>query len=147
MGSKTGQGAMAQKSINLFDGLLTLAKSHHVGKAHKLFTAYKSKSCKHTPTQLLITDIMSQMLSAFMALSLFVLSVDFNFYHYLFGGGFRRFQLLGSGFHTTAHDSDIQARGFSIFIGHHGFHGFQFLGGPMSQTCLSLAIHDKSQEW
>jgi len=49
-------------------------------------TAWKSKSGKYTPTQLVITDIMSQMLSAFIALSLFVLSVDFH--HYWLGGGF-----------------------------------------------------------
>jgi len=35
-----------------------------------------------------IADIMIQILSAFVALSRFVLSVDFNFYHYLFGVDF-----------------------------------------------------------
>jgi len=49
----------------------------------------------HTPTQLFIADIMSQVLSAFVALSLFVMSVDFIFYHFLFGGGFCGFLLLG----------------------------------------------------
>ena len=45
--------------------------------------------------QLFIADIMSKMLWAFIVLSLFVLSVDFIFYHFLFGGGFCGFLLSG----------------------------------------------------
>ena len=52
--------------------------------------------------QLFITDIMSQMLSAVVALSQAVLSADLNFHHYWFGHGFR---LLGRGFRITALNS------------------------------------------
>jgi len=83
-----------------------------------------SKSARtHTPTQLFVTEIMSEMLSAVVALSLFVLSADLNFHHYWFGGECHGFRRLGRGFRTTALDFCIQAGGFSIFIGFRGFRG------------------------
>jgi len=89
------------------------------------------KSSKYTPTPLLITDIMSRNVISFRCLSQFVF--DFNFYHYLFGGAFR-------GFRITASDFDIQTDGLCIFTGFRGFRGFPFLGEPISQRCLRLAI-------
>jgi len=73
--------------------------------------------------KLLTTDIMNQTL---VALSLFVLSMDFNFYGHWFGCGFR---LLSCGFHITVLDFDIQPGEFHIFIEFRRFHefrGFQF---------------------
>jgi len=65
------------------------------------FSKSQNPARTHPPTQLFITDIMSHHDDAFVALSLFVLSV--NFYHY-FGG---EFPLVGSGFYITALDFDI----------------------------------------
>jgi len=58
----------------------------------------------HYNFYLMYVSITSQMLSAFVALSLCFLSVDFNFYNYSFGGGFR---LLLRGFRISALDFDI----------------------------------------
>ena len=90
------------------------------------------------------TLLMSQMLSAFVALRLFV-SVDLNFYHYRFWGVSRGFRLVGSRpvCRLTAVDFDIHAGQFRVFIGCRGLRGireFRLLGGPMTQTCLRLAI-------
>jgi len=68
-------------------------------------------------------------LSAFIALSLFVLSVDFSFCRDSLGGGFRGLRLLGSEFRITALDFD-KAGGFCILIPFRAFHGFRFLGRP-----------------
>jgi len=63
----------------------------------------------------------------------------------MFWGGFRGFRLVGSRpvCRLTAVDFDIHAGQFRVFIGYRALRGireFRLLGGPMSQTCLRLAI-------
>jgi len=77
------------------------------------------------------------MLSAFVAMSLLALSADFNFYHYLFGGGLRGLRLSGSEFRVgrpiAAQDFDISAGGCRILVGFRRFRRSRGL------QCLRLA--------
>jgi len=82
------------------------------------------------------------MLSAFVALSLFVLS---TFTTTCLKVDFVDYDFSAVDFAITALDFDIHAGVFSIFIGFRGYRGFRFLSGPISRTRLRLAIEIPAQ--
>jgi len=92
---------------------------------------------------------MSQVLLAFVALLLFVLSANSSFCHYWLGWIFMDFD-LGSGSHITALDFDILSGKFSILVGFHEFCRslrFWSLGGLITHLAIEIAPSKKVNEF